>query len=412
MSRPWPVLNRNRRHFASVIAAICAVFPMIWPGLAQTRQTSVVATIVGPAQVVFDPARHACDGHDVPDAPLRAFRDENGLIHVFGLHYENRQLTGKSLLALTIQCPVVFRANGAGDPARYDDRSWLTATWSRDGRTVSALVHHEFQAHRHPGRCSRPDYMSCWWNAILAASSGSRGDAFRLLPAPVVAATPFRSETGQGRHRGFFNPSNIFSAQGQLYTFIGTTGWVPGEGGSDQPGGVCLFRAADLEKGQWRAFDGKGFSAAFPDPYSKGMSSKGARCQTIAPFPAPVGSVVRHRATGLYIAAFQAKAGMPDGNGGRYAVSGFYTASSRDLLRWSSPQLLLETKSLYDDACNAGVLRSYPVLIDDAAEGRNFEDIGDTALLFFSEMRISGCDYTSDRKLVARKVRISPYFAE
>lgn len=408
----WSVLNRNTSPFASVIRWACVVFAQVLVTWAIASETRLVVTVVGAPQIVFDPALHACDGHDVPDAPLRAYRDSGGTIRAFGLHYENRRLSGRSLLELKPECPVVFRANGTPDPARYDDRSWITATWTEDGKRIAALVHHEFQAHRHAGRCRFPEYMACWWNTILVAGSTDGGVTFRLSDRPVVAGTPFRSEIGQGRHRGFFNPSNIVRHQGRLHVLIGTTGWSRAEGGSDQPAGVCLFRAAGAGAADWRAFDGRAFSARFRDPYSDEATAPAARCQPIPPFPSPVGSITRHQGTGLFVAIYQAKQGQPDGFGGRYDRSGFFTSTSPDLVRWSAPQMVMETRSLYDDACHADVLRSYPVLIDEAARGRNFDDIGDTALLFFSEMRISGCDHTSDRKLVARKVRISSFIAE
>ena len=57
-------------------------------------------------------------------------------MHAFALHYENRRLTGKSLLAMKIECPVVYRGTGNGDPAQYDDRLWIAATWTADGKSI------------------------------------------------------------------------------------------------------------------------------------------------------------------------------------------------------------------------------------------------------------------------------------
>ncbi len=120
----------------------------------------------------------------------------------------------------------VFRGTGDGDPARYDDRAWITATYTEDGRNVFGLVHHEFQAHAHPGRCTSRDYMACWWNSVFAILSQDGGKSFARSPSPVMAASPEKSEIGQGRHRGFFNPSNIVKANGAYHTFIATTGWA------------------------------------------------------------------------------------------------------------------------------------------------------------------------------------------
>lgn len=396
MDRIWRKLRRNDLAIAASIALAC--FALIQPARAETR---LVVTPVGPDILLFDTARQGCDGNDIPDMPLRAFRDADGRVAAFALHYENRRLSGPSIENLTLECPVVFRATRNSDPRRYDDRAWLAATYTEDGRTVFGLVHHEFQADAHKGRCAFPDYIQCWWNSVLAVVSRDGGRAFSRQSPVVMAASPAPSETGQGRHRGFFNPSNIIKQNGAVFSLIATTGW------QGQASGVCLFRNTDLaQPGGWRAHDGKGFAARFPDPYGNDRPT-GQTCQPVGPFPAPVGSVTRHRGTGLWVAIFQAKSGMPDGMGGQYAVSGFYAASSRDLLSWSPPSLVIETATLYDSPCGAGVLRSYPSLIDSAAQTRNFEDTGDTALLTFAEKRVDGCTVTHDRKLVARKVRIS-----
>lgn len=400
-----PVLKRLSR-----LAALVAVF-WSFAGQIKAAETAFVATPVGTPIVVFDPKRDACDGHDVADAPLRAWRGEDGQVHAFALHYENRRLSGKSLLAMKIECPVVYRGTGDGDPARYDDRVWIGATWTADGKTIHALGHHEFQANEHKGRCSFPEYMKCWWNSVIALKSLSGGARFTKELRPVVAVTPFRSEIGQGRHRGFFNPSNILKHEDGYYILMSTTGWDASPGREQQAGGVCLFRASDLAEADWRAYDGKGFNARYSDPYAR-ITPLGRACKVIAPFPAPVGSFVKHRPSGSYLAMFQAAAGTPDGFGGSFSKSGFYLSASRDLLTWSRPTLTLETKSLYDSPCGADVLRSYPVLIDNDSPSRNFEDVGDSALIFYSEMRVEGCSHTGDRKLVARKVRISTYIRE
>lgn len=400
-----------RLRILCLIVLTCASVP------AAAAETAYVATPVGPAITVFNPKRDACDGHDVADVPLRAWRGADGTIHAFALHFENRRMSGKSLLALKVECPVVFRGSGDGDPKKFDDRSWIAATWTPDGKTIHALAHHEFQANEHKGRCRFTEYMKCWWNSVLNIRSEDGGRSFRKVEPLIAASTPFPQDVEQGRHRGFFNPSNIIAKDGAYYTLIGTTGWnaKPAAGGlparADQPGGVCLFRSTSPTRGDWHAYDGKAFSAAFPDPDSRQKPALAA-CKPIAPFPAPVGGFVRHRPSGTLLAVFQAAAGSPDGNGGAYATSGFYLAASRDLVAWSAPTLVLATKTLYDSACGADFLRSYPVLIDENAETRNFEDIGDEALLFYSEMRTSGCDHTSDRTLMARRIRISTFLRE
>ena len=354
-------------------------------------------TLTSPPDVVFAAPRDGCDPDDVPDAPVRAYRDAAGGIVMFGLHYDNRALKGPSFGSLRIYCHVVYPSHGDPDPARYDDRSWIAATWTADGRAVSALVHHEYQANAHPGRCRFPDYMQCWFNTVLEAGSTDGGNDF-TRPAVVVASAPFRQDQDQGRHRGFFNPSNIVSSGRLSYFMASTTGWSDG----DQAGGVCLFRSdRPQDPGSWRAWDGHAYTIRYADPYR--ASPHPAPCAVISPFPAPVGSIVRVEPDGLWLAAFQAKA-----DAGAFPVSGFYTATSRDLLHWSDPRLLVPGPTLYDDACTAhGPLISYPVLLDPSSASRNFDRSGTMADLYYDVLVTEGCTITGRRSLVRRGVTIS-----
>jgi hypothetical protein len=109
---------------------------------------------------------------------------------------------------------------------------------------------------------------------------------------------------------------------------------------------------------------------------------------------------VRHRPSGAWVAVFQAKE-----EAGRFRESGFYSTSSRDLLHWDEPRLLLAGKTLYDDSCGAPAgLIAYPSLLDPDAEGRNFDNVGESAELFYATLKVEGCKVTSDRNLVRRKV--------
>jgi hypothetical protein len=370
------------------------------PALAATDPPLSALTLVGPPSVVFKAGRDACDGADVPDAPARAFRDASGAVALYGMHYRNRALRGPDLGHLKLDCTIVLDSGERSDPAAYDDRSWITATWTEDGTHVAALLHHEYQANEHPGRCPAGTYMACWYNTITAAASTDGGRSFRRKSPPVVVAgAPFRQEIDQGHHRGFFNPSNIVADGRWRYFLASTTGWT--RPGSDQQDGVCLFRSEDpADPTRWRAWTGTGFTAAFPDPYLSGPPSR-ATCRPVGPFPGPVGAVIRHRGSGAWIAVFMAKAGEG------FARSGFYWTSSRDLIAWDTPRLLVAGATLYDDPCTASApLIAYPSLLDPDAKGRNFDDVGDAALLTYASLRVEGCTITSDRDLLRRPVAI------
>jgi hypothetical protein len=350
-----------------------------------------------PPTLIFTPSTDKCDGSDVPDAPLRAFKNAQGHTVAFGMHYTNRSLKGATLHTLKLDCTITLPSKSNSNPASYDDKSWIAATTTSDGQTIHALVHHEFQANHHKGRCTFKDYMSCWTNSVVSATSTNGGASFtRATPPTVVATYPFKQDVGQGRHRGFFNPSNIVSDGVFFYTFMSTTGWQA------QDHGVCLFRTATPHDAtSWRAFDGVGFTIRYGDPYRKAKPPKNT-CYPIKPFPTPVGSVSKHRPSGQWIAVFQAKA-----DGGIFPVSGFYSANSPNLLNWSTPRLIMSGKTLYDDPCTTGgSLISYPSLLDSDARTRNYEDVSDKAYLFYMRMKVNGCSHTSERDLWRQEVNV------
>jgi hypothetical protein len=353
-------------------------------------------TPIGPAELVFTPKRDACDGNDVPDTPARAFRDADGQVVLFAMHDQNRAFRGPDFKRLKLSCHSPLPSDGTEDPAAFDDASWIAATWTEDGRRVAALVHHEYQGNTHPGRCPAKNYMACWYNSVVAVASDDGGRNFRRpSPPQVVATPPFRQDVGQGRHRGFFNPSNIVADGRSRYMMAGTTGW------NGQDSGVCLFRSLDLaDPAGWRAYDGAAFTARFDDPYRGKPGTP--TCRPIAPFPTPVGSISRHRATGVWISVFQAKA-----DGRDFVKPGFYATSSRDLLVWDTPRLLVEGPTLYDDPCaSGGQLIAYPSLIDPEARGRNFDDVSDRAELYYARLKVEGCNVTSERDLLRLPVAI------
>ncbi len=360
--------------------------------LPQGARADATLALTGPPSVVFDAARDGCEPNDVPDVNPRAFRDAAGRVAMFALHFVNRPLRGPDLHHLAIDCRVALGSPFDPDPAHYADRNFIAATWTTDGAAVSALVHHEYHADQH-GRCTAQGDLACWYNSVLAYRSRDGGVSFAKASPLVVAAPPFTQDVGQGRHRGFFNPSNIVTDGRYEYVFASTTGW------DGQPFGNCLLRTPDpANSALWRAFDGTGFTIRYGDPY-RARQQPGS-CATIAPFAYAVGSVTRHRASGLWLAVFQAAAG------GAFPASGFYYSTATDLLHWSAPRLLLAAPTLYDDLCKAGpAVVGYPALLDWRAPGRNFDEVGDDPELFFTSMEVKNCR-TGARLLLRRTVHL------
>ena len=355
------------------------------------------------AEIVYDAARDKCEPVDVPDVNARAYRARDGGVVMFALHFQARTLRGPDLLHLKIDCHVALESHEIADPAKYDGRRYVTSTWTSDGVNVAALIHNEYHADQHPGVCLFKSDIECWWNSVLAFTSHDGGANFAPSKPLIVASAPFTQDIGQGRHRGFFNPSNMFAMNGYVYALTSTTGW---EG---QTPGACLIRNRDpMNSAGWRGWDGADFTVTWSDPYAAGGVRLQGACAPLAPFGFPVGSVVRHRGSGDFIALWEAPRIE-----GKFPTTGFYYATSRDLTHWSLPALLYATQISYEP-CGAGQINrdgwiaAYPSLLDADAHGRNFDDVGDSPWIFFSRIRNVGCNPAGQRYLMRQKVSVSP----
>jgi len=358
--------------------------------------------IEGRAEKVFDTATDKCAPVDMPDVNPRAYRAADGSIVMFALYNQARALRGPDFASLKIDCRVALPSGENPDPAVHDGRRFLTSTWTADGKRVAALVHNEYHADHHPGRCLFKSDLQCWWNVILSFRSDDGGTTFAPSKPLVVAAAPFRQDVGQGRHRGFFNPSNMFAHDGHVYALVATTGW---EG---QHYGACLIRNRDpMDSSGWRGFDGHAFTVRWRDPYMQKGIYEQAVCKPLEPFGFPVAAVVRHRGSGNWIALWEAPRIE-----GKYPTSGFYYATSRNLIDWSLPALLAAAPTMHQpcgagDSNKDGTVLAYPSLLDEKAQGRNFDDAGDEASLFYARVKNNGCIPGAERVLMRQRLRIS-----
>ncbi len=349
--------------------------------------------MTGDNTILYDSKRDACAPIDVPDINPRAYRDARDQVVMFAMHFQNRALRGPNLTHLKLDCHVALDSAFDANPAHYDDRRYIAATWTTNGRDVSALIHEEYHADDHK-TCRVGDSLGCWFNTVLAFHSADGGASFAPSAPLVVASAPFRQDVEQGRHRGFFNPSNMFADGRYTYALISTTGWT------SQAPGNCLFRTTNpADAGSWRAFDGKGFNVRFGNPYTS--RPRPSPCQTIAPFLFPVGAVVHDVTHRVWIAVFQAAAGGP------YPLEGFYYATGTDLLHWSEPRLLMAGHTIYGNLCQAGAsIINYPSILDPTSSSRNFDVIGAQPLLFFDIIAIENCQ-TAQRLLVYRPLKLT-----
>ena len=252
-----------------------------------------------------------CEVLDIPDAPLRAFRRADGRVVAFATHYLNRSLVGPSLSQLSHECRLVYQGRHLDDPAKFDDRTWITATWTSDGVNVAALGHNEYQAHKFLGRCSFGTYNECWYNSVvpLISSNGGRSFVRANYPEPI-AAPPMKSNSGQGRPRGYFSPSNIIFDHGYYYALIARSGF----GGKEA--GRCLFRTRDaMTPGSWTAWDGASFVPIFGSPYDHDWTLKTPCEAVIGLSRGALGSIAKIKGSDIF-AAFSISESSEDTEGG------------------------------------------------------------------------------------------------
>ena len=386
-------LQQMRGYRTPLVAALLVLT------LSSAASDSAISVHLSPEQnVVFRWASDRCADDDIPDAPARAFRDADGVVHLLAPHYDNRAFTVLNGVPKRLDCRLVLDSPGDADPAHYRDRRWITATWTDDGKTVHALVHHEYQGQRHPGACTFPGYTSCWYNVITYARSDDGGRSFTQSDPPaVVAAPPFRQDVGQGRPRGFFNPTNILKRGAYWYALIQTTGW------DEQPAGSCLFRTSDLAKPElWMAWDGQAFATRFGDPYRSGApAGANATCKPVT--PRAFGSMLAIEGTDLTIATFLRESGDAERRSWMLAYS-----LSSDLITWSAPVDLEPLRYFGSKDCGDTSRYGYPALLDLNTTSRNFDMIGKDAMLFLTRFNVRGCRNSMDRDLVARPIKISP----
>lgn len=385
-----PALRRKATAFLA--GALLFLTLLLGPHCAKAQ---LVVEPAGAEQVVFLHSRDACRPEDIPDAPARAFRDANGLTHLFATHYVNFGFVGRDLNSAKRDCTIAYQGAGDDNPGYFDDRAWLVSFWSDNGRTVNTLVHNEFQANLRPWLCPSRIYVECWYNAITAARSTDGGFHFTRVASAVVAAPAYRFDNTIRHPVGYFSASNIVKPGDFLYTMV----WAENVG--EQKRGVCLLRTENPSNPEtWRAWDGSSFNVRLGNPYREPASEPPHVCALIDPdhLHDHIDSLVRHTSTGRYISVMAFAGPRP----------GFYASDSTDLFHWSEPRKIMDTGPATAGECDNRSVLAYSSLLDPLSQSRNFETIGDTAHLYFTRFHFRNCAGNLDRNLLRVPVTVRP----
>jgi hypothetical protein len=366
------------------------------PEAPQVKPVPVVTgEVVGPKRAVFE-TRDACEQIDIPDAPARAFRDDQDMVHLIATHFVARAMIGPDLDRVKHDCRVIYRSPKDPDPSHFEDNNWLYSFYTDDGRRVAALVHSEYDAEEIPGMCATPENTSnCWWNTVTFAESLDRGYTFTIAKPPrnLIAAMPYRYVVGNRTGaRGFNAPANILKLGTYYYALINDWPYKA------QKYGPCLIRTTDVfDPGSWRAWDGRNFTIRFADPYRESI----AKPEEYACEPVLAGGVetlVRHARSGIFIATQYVQDARFDG------PPGFYIQSSRDLMHWSKPIPLVKFSDLQAVEGPGKWTYAYESLIDPTSTDRNFSTVGDMPYLYY--VRLDGDHPPYARVLFRRQIQL------
>jgi hypothetical protein len=395
------VLTRVLERVLPLLLVAIALFGVA--GEAKAAGPTAQVEVLGKPQVVFDWSEEACSAEAYPDLPARAFRDFRGRLQLLLSHYVNYRLVGPSLERLRPDCDPVMGSPEDPRPFSFADRQWIASLFTRDGRTVWALVHEEYQGNRHPGRCPSGSYYRCWYNAITLARSTDGGRTyhpFRRGPPRLVAAPPFRYRPDLGI-RGVFAPSNVVRGRdGAYYALVRVRDLADRRG-------VCVLRApSPSSPAGWRAWDGVAFRVALRSPY-RSSGRRRLLCELVEPGRiAEMGeSLTFNRALDRYLLVGLSQPG-PLSVGPK--VRGIYYSTSVDLLHWTPRTLIAPAVTRHNYRCGGRAPIAYPSVIDPASRSRTFATSDARPFLYFTRLHYRGCRLTQDRDLMRVRLAIAP----
>jgi hypothetical protein len=391
-----------RRVLELALVLVLLAWPLLSATGAARAATPPRVQVVSQPQTVFDWGESACEPMMYPDLPTRAFRDYQGQVQLLISHFDNFRLIGPSLDQLAADCHPVLPSHRSALPKRFQDREWIGSIFTRDGKTIWALLHDEYQGNRHRGRCPSHRYYRCWYNAITLARSDNGGRSYEEAAPPqqLVAAAPrrYRPDVGPA---GVFTPSNIVvGPDGAKYALVR----VRNPGGER---GTCLIRTDRIQRpGSWRAWDGKGFRGRFSDPYETRQRRR-TPC-------VPVGrgriaemaeSLTYSTALGSYLLVGLAPPGVASIGP---KATGIYFSTSRDLIHWSERKLITRAVTPHNYACGGPSPLAYPSVIDPESASRTFATSGTHPYLYYTQFRFRDCHKTPERDLMRVALEVSP----
>lgn len=400
----------------SVIFGFIVAASLAFPPIVRSYSFGPTVRQAGPEETVFDWTTQRCENNDIPDLPARAFRDWQGQTQLIATHFTNRRFRGQQLHTIRRDCRIIMSSHRNPNPAAYDHAEWISATWTRDGKTIDALVHNEFQGHTVGGSvCPSMNYFSCWYNSITHVRSTTKGASYTHTtpPSHLVASVPYQYIADTGPY-GVFEPSNIIytqrpgDAQPWYYVMLHLENYPKST--PVQKVGACVMRTQNLASPtSWRAWDGTGFNVRFINPYTEPSADPAQHvCQPVS-FP-QIEKMVNSVTYSSYFDKY-----LLVGITGKWdpargvVVHGVYYSTSTDLVNWSDRQLLMEAALPWTCPTPTENQIAYSSLLDPNSTSRNYETTGKGAYLYFTRFNYpcSGPG-TLDRDLIRIPIEFIP----
>jgi hypothetical protein len=384
--------RRRRRHETTLILleAVAAIFFLtLESGLVCAQTAPGISPEKGEREeTIFDDRRSTCQLRQLPDSPTRAVRQADGEIVLFTTFENNWFMDGRDWTGLKAHCASAGRGAENPDPNVVDDKYWIQALHTLDGKSFIALGSHEYLGGRHPGKCkvaaTKANPFPCWYSSITQYYS--RYDAKHFLPPKanyIVARPQIPFDPTKASRVGFFTTSNIVSDGRYRYVLVYS------EGAEGQEKGNCLFRSAlTPEPSKWWGWGGSEFSVDLSA--LSGVGNARPSCRPVSGLDREIRGLVRHRPTGTWIAIYTGR----DGD-----VTGVFYSVSKDMIHWSRGANILSVAVARTEPDCPPVYR-YPSIIDHDAPGFSFDTIGNKAFLYSVKIIFVGCRHYSGRQVV------------
>jgi hypothetical protein len=343
------------------------------------------AFLDGAPVAAFDTRKDSCELTDIPDDAARAFRDDKGTVHLISSHSVTRAGLGPTLGTAKHNCQIVYASHHDGNPANFDDYTWLTEFYAVDGKEIVALAHMEYHGWEHPGMCAqKTDTATCWYNVDTFFTSHDGGYHFTSAkpPANYLLGLPAKYQPNQGPE-GYSVDTNIVKVGDWYYASAYSWAWPPncGEGKGPAclvPDATCPIRTANiLDPTSWRGWDGKDFTVAFVDPYKGPVANPQAHVCVPVPYLDYANGVSYHAASHLFVATL-----WNQGSGG-FGPAGVYFTTSPDYIHWSKPELAMTRDQMLRREGEGNWSYMYFSLIDPNASDLSFATITDHPYLYY-----------------------------